>query len=99
MQAIITKFLCPTNFKGSRYKASCEAGSITISADDALNIDGNHKAACDALCAKLDARNTARYGAGMRAIWSLPKAIGTIPSGEHVHVFLEPAAIVVRDHC
>lgn len=29
-QAIVTKFLGPTNYRGSRVKATCQAGSVTI---------------------------------------------------------------------
>lgn len=53
MQAILTKFLGPTNHRGPRVKASCEAGSIIVSWDDALDSDGNHDAACRALALKL----------------------------------------------
>lgn len=51
-QAIITKFLGPTNSRGSRVKAKCYAGSITISWDDAKDVDDNHLAAAEALCKK-----------------------------------------------
>lgn len=88
MQAIVTKYLCPTNFKGSRYKATAQAGSITVSADDALNPEQNHKAVCDALCAKLDDANDARYGIDNRRHWSLPKVSGGLPDGTWAHVFL-----------
>ena len=30
MQAIITKYLGPTNTRGGRFKAVCQAGSITV---------------------------------------------------------------------
>lgn len=53
MQAIVTKFLGPTNFKGARVKAACEAGQIVVSWDDALNVDENHDAAAHALAHKL----------------------------------------------
>lgn len=52
-QAITTKFLGPTNARGSRVKASCDAGSITVSWEYALNSEDNHKAAARALIAKL----------------------------------------------
>jgi hypothetical protein len=48
MQAIITKFLCPTNFRGSRYQAKCEAMTVTVAADHALNAEENHLAVCKA---------------------------------------------------
>lgn len=51
-QAIETKFLGPTNFRGSRIKATAQAGSVTVSYDHALNSDQNHEAAAIALCAK-----------------------------------------------
>lgn len=53
MQAIQTKYLCPTNSRGSRIKATCEGGSVTVGYDHALNIDDNHRAACEALITKL----------------------------------------------
>ena len=54
MQAIQTKYLGPTNFKGSRVKASAQSGSIILSWDDALNADENHHVAALALMRKLD---------------------------------------------
>lgn len=52
--AITTKFLAPTNTKGSRIKATCSRESITVSFDHALNSYENHQAAVDALIAKLN---------------------------------------------
>lgn len=52
-QAITTRFLGPTNYRGSRYKATCAAGSITITADDRLDYTENHKRAAQALINKL----------------------------------------------
>jgi hypothetical protein len=54
MKAITTKFHGPTNFKGSRIKATDSDGnSVTVSTDHALNSDGNHDAAAVALCKKM----------------------------------------------
>jgi len=53
MQAIVTKFLGPTNVRGSRVKASAAAGSITLSWDHSKNPTGNHAAAAEALARKL----------------------------------------------
>lgn len=47
--AITTKFLAPTNTKGSRIKADCCKKEITLSWDHALNSHDNHKAAVDVL--------------------------------------------------
>lgn len=52
-QAIQTKFLGPTNHKGSRVKATCDAGSAVVSWDYNLDTEGNHRAAAWTLCAKL----------------------------------------------
>jgi hypothetical protein len=47
---IRTKYMGPTTTKGSRIKAKSITGkSVTISWDDALNIDNNHRAAAIAL--------------------------------------------------
>jgi hypothetical protein len=45
MQAIQTKFHGPTNFKGSRISAKCEAKRIIVSYEHALNGTENHEAA------------------------------------------------------
>lgn len=52
--AIETKYLGPTNFRGSRVKAFTRDLSVTIEWDDALNIADNHMAAIKALCEKQD---------------------------------------------
>ena len=53
MQAIETKYLPLMNHRGARIKASAQAGSVTIPWDYALNVEGNHDAACKALVRKL----------------------------------------------
>jgi hypothetical protein len=53
MQAITTKFISPTNTRGSRYKATCEAGSLTVECDHSLNSEDNHKRAARLLIRKL----------------------------------------------
>lgn len=52
MQAIITKYLPPTQSRGSRIKASCQSGSITVPYDDGGH-NNPHLIACNALRAKL----------------------------------------------
>lgn len=52
-QAIITKYLGPTNFRGSRIKAKCYGGSVTVSYRCELNTDQNHLEAAKALQAKM----------------------------------------------
>lgn len=53
MQAITTKYFGPGNVRGSRVKAECEAGSITVSWDHSLNVEENHRVAAEALATKL----------------------------------------------
>ena len=86
MQAIITKYLGPTNVRGSRIKASCDRGSITIG----WPYEGpeeSHVAAAQALVDKFVAEDAAKYGEHVNP-WSRPRACGSIPSGEYVHVFV-----------
>ena len=71
-KAITTKYLGPTNVRGSRVKATAEAGSITLHWDHALNCDDNHMIAAKALAAKY----------GWRGQWYG----GTTYSGETVFV-------------
>jgi hypothetical protein len=52
MKAIWTKYIGPTNFRGSRVKASAEGVSITVGYDDALNSEDAHAVAALALCWK-----------------------------------------------
>ena len=52
-QAITTKHYGPTNHRGSRVKATCEAGSVTLPWDYALNTEKNHDKAALALAEKL----------------------------------------------
>ncbi len=49
LQAITTRYLGPTDHRGSRVKATAQAGSITVGLDYALGQDENHHAAAEAL--------------------------------------------------
>lgn len=53
MQAIVTKFISPTDFKGSRIKAAASAGSVEVTWDDELNVEDNHRKAAFKLQEKL----------------------------------------------
>lgn len=61
-QAIETKYLGPTNHRGARVKASCQAHSITLPWDHALGAEDNHKAAARTLIMQLG--------------WDYPKVYG-----------------------
>jgi len=53
MQAIRTRYHGPSNVRGSRISAQCEAGKIFVSYDHALDLHDNHAAAAKALQDKL----------------------------------------------
>ena len=53
-QAITTKYIGPTDFRGSRVKATAAGGNVTLEWDDSLNSTANHSAAASALASKLD---------------------------------------------
>lgn len=76
MQAIQTKYLGPTNTKGSRIKATCAAGSITIGyPHEVEHGQSAHRKAAEALAAKLGWTN---HG---------PLLGGQLPDHSHVFVF------------
>ena len=81
MQAIQTKFLPCTNYRGSRVKAWAECGSITVEWDHALNVDENHERAAKALALKLDWINP-NYGTLVG---------GCLPIGGYAFVFCKGA--------
>jgi hypothetical protein len=74
MQAIVTKFLPPTNTLGARVKVTAQAGRMTVPWDYALGVDDNHRGAAFAFAAKQG--------------WSTEGAVmGALPSGGYVLVF------------
>lgn len=53
-QSIQTRYMGPTNYRGSRVKARSSSGlSLTVSWNDALDTDANHATAAQALARKL----------------------------------------------
>jgi hypothetical protein len=60
---ITTKFIGPTDTKGSRIKATCQAKSITRSWDYALNADENHRAVAGELAQLVGWNGNWRMGA------------------------------------
>lgn len=63
MQAITTKYLGPTNYRGSRVVAKCQAKRLTVSWDDALNAEQNYNAAARMLAERLGWHGTWHGGA------------------------------------
>ena len=82
MQAIVTKYLGPTNVKGSRIKAWCERGSIVVSYDD--SVSDPHETAVKALVAKFVKEDEKRYGANKNP-WARPMIQGGLPKGVGAH--------------
>lgn len=85
MQAIETKYLGPTNTLGSRIKASCERGSITVQWDYSLGVEDNHRAAAARLLAKFSQEDSAKYGGRESHHWG-EFVTGTLPDGRFAHV-------------
>lgn len=82
MQAIICKYFGPTNSKGSRIKAQCAAGSITIDYPHELSGQAVYRKAAEALVAKLG-WDSVHYG-GLLG--------GQLPSGDYSFVFNNDAS-------
>jgi hypothetical protein len=80
MQAIRTRYHGPTNTRGSRISATCQAGRITVAYDHGLSESGNHRAAAMALREKLNWTSETM----------LPMYYGT-HDGDVFHVFANPA--------
>lgn len=83
MQAIVVKYLGPTNCRGSRYKATAQAGSITLEADPRLGLEANAKRAAAALREKLGWTDAESRNYGKEWIH------GFLPDG--AHVFINPS--------
>lgn len=75
MQAIITKYFGPTNSRGSRIKATCSAGSVTIDYPHELSGMDCHAKAAYALLAKLQ--------------WGYKLMGGQLPSGDYAFVLVD----------
>ena len=75
MQAIITKYLPPTNTLGARVKATARAGSVTVQCGHDLSYKENHAFAARSLMEKLT--------------WDDHSEIcgnGGLPTGDHVWI-------------
>lgn len=80
MQAIITKYLSATNNRGSRIKATCAAGSVTIGYPHELSGMDCHAKAAYALLAKLH--------------WDYKLMGGHLPSGDYAFVLVDTVSNV-----
>ena len=84
MQSIQTKFVGPTNSHGTRVRAKCDAGSITVVWDDALGEKQNHALAAMALVRQLGWT----YEAGYHGNW----LAGSINVMDYVFVYSQSDA-------
>jgi len=74
MKAITTRFLSPTESRGARIKASCEAGTFTSPYDYALDGQAAHRQVAEELVRRLG--------------WSCgPLLGGHLANGDYVFVF------------
>ncbi|UTQ78220.1 hypothetical protein [Aeromonas phage Aer_P220] len=80
-QAIQVKYLSCTNFRGSRFKATAAAGSVTVSYDHALSAEKNAEAAMLALVNKFGWDECPATWQG-----------GVLPNGDYVFVRLPEGA-------
>lgn len=85
-QAIETKHVSPTNFRGARIKATCQRGSKVLEWDDALNAEQNHIAAAEALCVKFAKEDAKTDPISALSRWIRPMVCGVL-KGSYVHVF------------
>lgn len=89
MQAIHTKYILATNHKGSRIKATCERGSITIPYPHELSGDSVHRLAVMKLVWKFLEEDHANNGTTPEAnVWASPFVTGCLPDGTYAHIFV-----------
>ncbi len=89
MQAIHTKYLPATDARGSRIKATCERGSITIPYPHELSGDEVHREAVRQLLARFCAEDLKSYGTPIESnSWNRPFSTGCLPDGTCAHVFV-----------
>jgi hypothetical protein len=89
MQAIHTKYLPSTNNRGSRIKATCERGSVTIPYPHELSGDEVHREAVRRLLERFVSEDwQERSEAPSRNPWKRDFVTGCLPDGTFAHVFI-----------
>lgn len=73
MQAIVTTYKGPTETKGARIIAKCEAKKITVPLTYDYSTEGEHRHAALELCKRLG--------------WTGELVSGALPTGGYCHVF------------
>jgi len=88
MQAIQTKYLPATYFLGSRIKAWCDRGSLTVSYPYELSGDEVHRFAVAKLVRKFADEDAKQYGSkDAENPWLRPFVTGGLPDKTMAHVF------------
>jgi hypothetical protein len=88
MQSIQTKYLPATDSNGSRIKAKCARGSITIPFPHELTGDETHRAAVHALVNRFLKEDEAKGTPRETSFWNRSFVSGSLPDGSMAHVFL-----------
>ena len=88
MQSIQTKYLPATDSNGSRIKAKCARGSITIPFPYELIGDETHRAAVHALVNRFLKEDEAKRIPCETNFWNRAFVSGSLPDGSMAHVFL-----------
>jgi hypothetical protein len=89
MQSIVTKYLPPGNVRGSRIKATCERGSITVRYPHELSGKDVHIYAKNELVKRFAAQDFTTYKTPVdKNPWLKPTICEDIPGGLVVHVFV-----------
>jgi hypothetical protein len=89
MQAIHSKYLPATESKGSRIKATCERGSITIPYPHELSGNECHREAVRQLVAQFlqEDQEDGICKDSSQNIWARQFVTGCLPDGSFAHVF------------
>jgi hypothetical protein len=88
MQAIQTKYISATNTRGSRIRAKCARGSITVSWSYDLTEEANHVEAVRVLTDRFVREDAKNYGTPvLENPWNKEFVTGCLPDGNYAHVF------------
>ena len=93
MQAIVTRYLGPTNTRPSRIVAQCERGKLVASYDSLpcgdMSGEGAHISAARLLCERFAQEDASLYASPIATSpWLRPLVTGGLPDGSYAHVFL-----------
>jgi len=87
MQSIQTKYLSATDTRGSRIKAKCARGSVTIPFPHELSGDDIHRAAVLALVTRFLDEDESKGIPRETNFWNRSFVSGSLPDGSMAHIF------------